>query len=69
MSLEDFRGVCGTNIQSAWVGLKYTIPAMRMNGGGGFVCVHRLVDHIGNGRIVPKRKYRVRNIRVRRHRR
>ncbi len=54
MSLEDFRGVCATNIQSTWLGLKYTIPAMRMNGGGGFVCVRRLDDHIGTGNIVPK---------------
>ncbi len=46
MSLEDFRGICTTNIESAWIGLKYIIPVMRKSGGGNIVNVSSVLGNV-----------------------
>jgi NAD(P)-dependent dehydrogenase (short-subunit alcohol dehydrogenase family) len=46
MSLEDLRGVCRSNVESAWLGIKHTIPAMRKTGGGAIVNVSSVLGNV-----------------------
>ena len=47
-SLEDLRGICGSNVVSTWLGLKYAIPAMRRNAGGYIVNVTSVLANVAH---------------------